>query len=182
MEANLVDFRTSLWRYAIRAPFSFLHTKLAKPKDGVMPMDSSAIPLMKLSDFLINSFFGVVLPTADVVTDLIFAIKLLTGFADQNGKSHPKFGIAMLCPIFLSMSFILYQWYQTEYRSTKSKIYKILTCVMVIVQFYPQFKTLEIIWHGYLWRDPEFNWKNEKTKLMMNIGFLGMYIIFYFHI
>ena len=125
---------------------------------------------MKLTDVLINSFFGIVLPTADVVTDLIFVIKLFTGI---NGKSHPKFAVAMLCPILLSMSFILYQWYQTEYKSTKSKMYKILTCVMVVVQFYPQFKVLEIIWHG--WRDPAFNWKNEKTKLMMNIGSLGTY-------
>ena len=125
---------------------------------------------MKLTDVIINSFFGIVLPTADVVTDLIFVMTLFTG---KNGKSHPKFAVAMLCPILLSMSFILYQWYQTEYKSTKSKMYKILTCVMVIVQFYPQFKVLEIIWHG--WRDPEFNWKNEKTKLMMNIGSLGTY-------
>ena len=137
-------------------------------------MHSSTIPPMQGTDVLTNCIFRVGLPTADVVTDFILAIKLLFGFTTY-GDSHPKFGIAMLCPILFSMIFIFYQWYRTEYKSTKSKIYKILTCIMVMVQFYPQFKTLEIIWYGYWRRDPVFNWKEEKAKLMLNIGSLGKY-------
>lgn len=132
---------------------------------------------MQVTQVLTNFFFGVVLPTADVVTDFIFAIKLLFGFTTNRftgkSESHPIYGIAMLCPILFSMTFIFYQWYQIEYKSTtKSKVYKILTCIMVMVQFYPQFKTLEIIWYGYWRRDPEFNWKEEKVNLMLNIGSL----------
>ena len=64
MESAIVNFRNSTWRYAFRGPFYLLSAKLA--------MDS----VMSFPETLFTFLFGVGLPSWDVYSDLIFALKL----------------------------------------------------------------------------------------------------------
>ena len=64
MESIIVEFRTSPWIFAFRAPFYFLSTKLAM--DGVMT----------ITDALFTFLFGVALPSWDVYSDVIFGYTL----------------------------------------------------------------------------------------------------------
>ena len=65
MESIIVEFRTSPWIFAFRAPFYFLSTILAM--DGVMT----------ITDALFTFLFGVALPSWDVYSDLFFSITLI---------------------------------------------------------------------------------------------------------
>ena len=65
MESIIVEFRTSPWIFAFRAPFYFLSTKLAM--DGIMT----------ITEALFTFLFGVALPSWDVYSDLIFSFSLI---------------------------------------------------------------------------------------------------------
>ena len=64
MESTILNFRNSPWSFAFRGTYYFLLAKLA--------MDS----VMSFSDALFTFLFGVVLPSWDVYSDLIFAFRL----------------------------------------------------------------------------------------------------------
>ena len=64
MESTILNFRSSPWRFAFRGTFHFLSAKLAE--DSVM----------SFWDALFTFLFGVVLPSWDVYSDLIFALTL----------------------------------------------------------------------------------------------------------
>ena len=69
---------------------------------------------------------GVFLPSFDVYSDIVFAVKLFKGgyynydWCESRGylvSPHPKFGIAMLAPVVLSWIFVAhhcYLWYEAE--------------------------------------------------------------------
>ena len=82
---------------------------------------------------------------------------------------HPNFALAMLMPVLLAMLFILPHWRNNEKKTTLCN--KIFTFTLVLLQFYPQWKMLNVLYMG-LWKK-DIKWKEEKERLQGNIGSLG---------
>ena len=82
---------------------------------------------------------------------------------------HPKFGFAMLCPVLLSMCFILIQWWNNEKKTSLKN--KIGSLALVLLQLYPQWQMLKVLKLG-LW-NKDIKWKIEKEIIQMNMGGLG---------
>ena len=88
-------------------------------------------------------------------------------------ESHPKFGIAMLMPVLLAMLFILPHWWENEKKT--SNFNKTMTLVLVLLQFYPQWKMLQVLYWG-LWKK-DLKWKEAKENLQRNVGSLGKFFL-----
>ena len=106
---------------------------------------------------------GVLLPTVDVFSDIYLAVWLFQGsyFHEEfwlNGTlvnckeqqravlPHPKFGAAVLAPIFLSWIFIAHKWYVTE----KNLKQKLITLPFLLLQVYPQWKAVQVLYHAWV--------------------------------
>jgi len=91
-------------------------------------------------------------------------------FTAGGGKfyGHHNFALAMLMPVILAMLFILPHWWNNEKKTTSSN--KIFTFSLVLLQFYPQWKMLNVLYMG-LWKK-DAKWKEEKERLQRNIGSL----------
>ena len=85
---------------------------------------------------------------------------------------HHNFALAMLMPVLLTMLFILSHWWNNEKNTTTSN--KIFTFVLILLQFYPQWKMLTVLYMG-LWKK-DAKWKEEKERLQRNIGSLGKFL------
>ena len=120
---------------------------------------------MTFSDTLFTFLFGVGLPSWDVYSDLIFALKLVF-------DGHTNFALAMLMPVLLAMLFILPHWWNNEKKTTSCN--KIFTFALVLLQFYPQWKMLNVLYMG-LWKK-NAKWKEEKERFQKNIGSLGKFL------
>ena len=121
---------------------------------------------------------GVFLPSFDVYSDIYFAAKLLKGGYYHNDwckshgypvSPHPKFGIAMLAPVVLSWIFVAKQWYQTE----KGLRMKLSTLPFLILQCYPQYRALRVIYHANWGKTSE--WQKMKDAFEMEVSHLGEY-------
>ena len=115
---------------------------------------------------------GVFLPSFDVYSDIYFAAKLFKGgynydWCEKLDDTHPKFGIAMLAPVVLSWIFVAKQWYQTE----KGLIQKLSTLPFLILQCYPQYRALRVIYHAK-WRKTS-RWQKMKDAFEMEVSHLG---------
>ena len=88
-------------------------------------------------------------------------------------ESHPKFGIAMLMPVLLAMFFILPHWWENEKKT--SNFNKIFTFILILFQFYPQWKMLQVLYWG-LWKK-DLKWKEAKENLQRNVGSLGKFFL-----
>ena len=84
---------------------------------------------------------------------------------------HPNFSLAMFMPVLLAMLFILPHWWNNEKKTTRCN--KIFTFALVLLQFYPQWKMLNVLYMG-LWKK-DVKWKEEKEKLQRNVGSLGKF-------
>ena len=84
---------------------------------------------------------------------------------------HTNFAIAMLMPVLLAMLSIVPHWWNNEKKTTSCN--KIFTCALVLLQFYPQWKMLNVLYMG-LWKK-DAKWKEEKERLQRNIGSLGKF-------
>ena len=84
---------------------------------------------------------------------------------------HPNFALAMLMPVLLAMLFILPHWWNNEKNTTLCN--KIFTFALVLLQFYPQWKMLNVLYMG-LWKK-DMKWKEEKERLQQNIGSIGKF-------
>ena len=93
----------------------------------------------------------------------------------SGGKfyGHPNFALAMLMPVLLAMLFILPHWWNNEKNINICN--KIFTFILVLLQFYPQWKMLNVLYMG-LWKK-DAKWKEEKERLQQNIGTLGKFFI-----
>ena len=69
--------------------------------------------------------FGIVLPTFDNYSDLIFSHSLLTGnyevWIDSTAKPQPIYGSVMLIPILVTTLFVIPHWLKRE-DSTKKRL------------------------------------------------------------
>ena len=117
---------------------------------------------------------GVCLPSFDVYSDIAFAVQLITGSYKQNkyciGRakpSHPKYAIAILTPVLLSWIFVTKQWYREE----KGVSQKLWTLPFLILQCYPQYRALRVLYHAK-WRKTN-GWQRMKDAWEMEISHLG---------
>ena len=88
----------------------------------------------------------------------------------------------MLVPVLLAMCFILPHWWNNE--NNTSLLNKICTLILVLFQFYPQWKMLQVLYLG-LWKK-DVKWKEAKENHQRNLGSLGkalnkdhIYFIYY---
>ena len=88
-------------------------------------------------------------------------------------ESQPKFAIAMLMPVLLAMFFILPHWWKNEKKT--SNFNKIFTFILILFQFYPQWKMLQVLYWG-LWKK-DLKWKEAKENLQRNVGSLGKFFL-----
>ena len=85
---------------------------------------------------------------------------------------HHNFALTMLMPVLLTMLFILPHWWNNEKKTTSCN--KIFTFALVLLQFYPQWKMLNVLYMG-LWKK-NAKWKEEKERFQKNIGSLGKFL------
>ena len=86
--------------------------------------------------------FGIILPTFDNYSDLIFSLKLLTGNYESWGPAYPAkpqpiFGTVMLIPILVTTLFVIPHWLKRE-DSTKKRLLTfplLLGMVIWVVKF-----------------------------------------------
>ena len=81
--------------------------------------------------------------------------------------TNPKYGLLMLCPIIISMIFIFGQWLRME-DSTKKRLY---TLLLLLLQLYPQYRTLKVLYKA-LWKR-DIRWKKDKEMLQRNLKSIG---------
>ena len=83
--------------------------------------------------------------------------------------TSPKFGLLMLCPIIISTIFIFGQWLRIE-DSPKEQLY---TFPLLLLQLYPQYRTIKVLYMA-LWKR-DIRWKKDKEMLERNLKSIGRY-------
>ena len=110
---------------------------------------------------LLMSFFSVLLPTGDVFSDIIFTTQLFL-------KGHYKFGVCSLFPLSISWVMITIQWFKIE---TKENRNKLKTLPLLILQVYPQWRALRVLYYGKM-KHPR--WQIMKEEFDIGISYLGI--------
>ena len=118
-------------------------------------MDFSEIPI---KDVILTLVLGIFMPSSDFYSDLALIIKL---------ADHPNYALTLACPMILSTIFILPHWWQME----KTLHKKIFTFPVVILQFYPQYKMIQILYLGIYKKDK--HWKEKKDILEKDVSSIG---------
>ena len=77
----------------------------------------------------------------------------------------------VLLACLASFLFTTAHWWKTE----KEKEKKLKTLPVLLLQLYPQYKAIRII---YLWLKDDFSWSEEKLKLERELGNIGKNEIF----
>jgi len=109
-------------------------------------------------------FFSVLLPTGDLFSDIIFTTQLFQ-------KGHYKFGACSIVPLSISWMMIAVQWFKTE---SKEKRHKLKTLPLLLLQVYPQWRALRVLYYGKIKRDPR--WRKMKEKFDIGISHLEPFI------
>ena len=94
-------------------------------------------------------FFNVILPTVDVVTDLMMIVKLFM-------KNHPKWAGLLLGPFLLNYLLSWNLWWRMEKNKKLSWIPALFNC-------YPQWSAIKVI-HAF-WTNPQEAQKKKNTYL-----------------
>ena len=103
-------------------------------------MDSEAT--FSYTDGFVELGAGVVLPTFDVYSDVLLIELLLTNVHYNFDIMLYKFGKLMILPLILSTLFILPHWLKRE-KTLKGRL---LTFPLVLLQLYPQYRSLRVLW------------------------------------
>ena len=125
-----------------------------------MEMSTRAVLLMLI--------LSVLLPTGDVFSDIVFTLKLFTGYGLK--KNHPKYGILTLLPLIMSWICVATHWINTE---TREKRNKLKTLPLLIFQVYPQWRALRVLYYAVIKKDPR--WKKMKEEFESGISHLGQH-------
>ena len=144
-----------------------------------IPDENAALPEgMSHFEAANGLFFGVILPTVDVWSDLVLAITVSTEskYPHPVWISSPKYpihvfdmfknrfllsGVSFICPS-LSFLFVTYHWWQLEKPRNRLK-----TLPFLLAQVWPQYRMLKLIYKGYFRKDPR--WRKEATVLQENL-------------
>ena len=80
--------------------------------------------------------FDILLPTTDVIGDVIFSIEALL-------KSHMLIGFVMLIFVILSVICEVYKWIKTDFDTEKEKK---ITWLLALLHLWPQYQSCKLIW------------------------------------
>ena len=116
-----------------------------------------------IATVLLMLSFSVLLPTGDVFSDIIFTTGLFL-------KGHYKFGACSIVPLSISWMMIAVQWFKTE---SKEKRHKLKTLPLLLLQVYPQWRALRVLYYGKIKRDPR--WRKMKEEFEIGISHLGKF-------
>ena len=108
----------------------------------------------------------VLLPTADVISDIFFMLTLFTGYGLE--QRHPKYGAICMVPLIMSFMGHTTHWLKTE---TREKLNRLTTFPLLVLQVYPQWRALQIIYHAKILKDEK--WKEMKEDFDGGISHLG---------
>ena len=122
----------------------------------------------KIKDALVTFGFGVVVPSADVYTDIALSVKLLTNDDTWKGEIQKIFGWIIWIPIIINLLFTIPHFLRVE----KTWKQRLLTFPLLICQCWPQYRSLRVIWFAYV---PKNFAKclAEKLDLEQNVSNLG---------
>ena len=88
----------------------------------------------------------------------------------QDGRGrHPKFGLAILSPVFLSTIFVLVHWWKIE----SNILNKLITLPLVIGQMWPQYRIIRILYFGIIKQNSR--WRSENEAQKKDVSSLGMF-------
>ena len=121
---------------------------------------------MKTGTVIVMIVTTVLLPTADNFSDIFTTLKLFTGYGLK--KSHPKYGALTLVPLILSLIGVTIHWFETE---RKEKRNAMKTFPLLLLQVYPQWRALRVIYFGKVMRDPR--WREMKREFEVGLCHLG---------
>ena len=122
---------------------------------------SSIIPdQVPIVDVITITSFGIVLPTADVYSDITFIWKIY-----QNG--HLEYASVAIVPLILSFLFTLRQWWKVE----ADFMNRIQTLPCTILQVWPQYRVLRVLYKGIVKKDAQ--WRNEHERIKLEVSSIG---------
>lgn len=109
--------------------------------------------------------FNVILPTADMISDILLTVKLFTGI---GVKKHPYFGTVSLLPPIMSWIGVTRHWIKIE---TKEERNKLKTLPLFLLQIYPQWRALRVLYYAIIKKDRK--WVEMKKDYDGGIAHLG---------
>ena len=115
---------------------------------------------MPIMDLISITSFGIVLPTADVYSDITFIWKIY-----QNG--HPEYASVAIVPLILSFFFTLRQWWKVE----ADFINRIQTLPCTILQLWPQYRVLRVLYKGLVKKDTQ--WRKDHERIKLEVSSIG---------
>ena len=129
----------------------------------------------------------IVLPSVDVISDLLLIIQLTTYeyvppddiIYDPcgNDPNHPTYncldyntlGFMMTIPLILSTILLIPHWWKNE--GTRKQ--KVLTVLLLLLQCWPQYRAMRILWLKYIKKNMPLSVK-EFRVIKGTIGNIGM--------
>ena len=112
-----------------------------------------------------HTIMDILIPSSDVITDFIFAIK---AFSTQNYY----IGCLMMFPMLISMVFNFYKWVSTDFDTEKEKRY---TWVLVVLCIWPQYQVIKLlltIFRG----TPKSIWKPMQNRYRKELSYIEPFI------
>ena len=94
----------------------------------------------------------------------------------EYGGNRPYFGIAVLCPVLLSILSLVPHWWRKE--NTLKK--RLLTAPFMLLNFWPQYRNIRILYYG-LWKQDK-RWRIENEHCHRDISSNGNITCHRFHI
>ena len=113
-----------------------------------------------LNDAIPIILFGILLPSADVYSDIGFIAFL---FGGEKGY-HPNYATVMICPLTLAFFFTLIQWFKFEK-------HKIWVLPLLLLQFWPQYLQCRMLY--WIWKQNEKKYDDEKVTTERNVSSIG---------
>ena len=121
---------------------------------------------MKTGTVVLMIIFSVLLPTADALSDILTTLRFFTGYGLK--ERHPKYGSVTLVPLLMSLIGQTIQWFKTETREKRSKM---KTFPILLLQIYPQWRALRVIYYGKIKKDR--TWREMKKEYDVGISHIG---------
>ena len=136
-------------------------------------MDPTEEVTFSTTDGLVTFGAGVVLPTADIYSDVSLVVLLLSLDSDLLGGREIisfaiKMGRIMTIPLILSTLFILPHWLKCE-RTLKRRI---ITFPLLLLQLYPQYRSMRILWWAFVRKNATkaLKEKHHHESSLSNVG------------
>ena len=141
-------------------------------------MDSEAT--FSYTDGFVEFGAGVVIPTADIYSDVSLIALLLTIVPTNELRLSRElaylaitFGKMMIIPLILSTLFILPHWLKCEENFKR----RLITFPLVLLQLYPQYRSMRVLWWAFFRKNVSHCLK-EKHHNDCSISYVGKFLCF----